>query len=52
MLLVMLLQMMVIPSVVYSAAITGDAGNLGYAWSVDGSGSAAGPTNGATFSVD
>ena len=38
--------------VVYSAARTGDAGNLGYAWSVDNSGTAAGPTNESTFSVD
>ena len=38
--------------VVYSAAITGDAGNLAYAWSVDNSGTAAGATNGSTFSVD
>ena len=36
----------------YSVAIGGNAGNLAYAWTVDNSGTAAGATNEATFSVD
>ena len=36
----------------YSVAISGDAGNLSYAWSVDQSGTISGGATGATVSID
>ena len=36
----------------YSVAISGDAGNLSYAWSVDQSGTVSGGATGATVSID
>ena len=36
----------------YSAAITGDAGGLTYAWSVDASGTVSGSATGATVNID
>ena len=36
----------------YSVGISGDAGNLSYAWSVDGSGTVNGGANGSTVDID
>ena len=36
----------------YSVGISGDAGNLTYAWSVDGSGTVSGSSTGATVNID
>ena len=38
--------------VVYSAAISGDAGNLSYAWSVTGAGSIDGSSTGSSVTID